>query len=66
LVLFQHGKIDNSLPKPVDFINYLSNNADFYIAQYLSLDSNNINLSHIGFVVEMVLLLAESELLLDK
>jgi len=53
-------------PKPVDFINSLSNTAGFYISQFLNLENKNNNLSHRGFVVEMGLLLAKSELLLNK
>ncbi|MCP5078574.1 MAG: hypothetical protein GY951_11045 [Psychromonas sp.] len=58
--------VDKSPPKPVDFINSLSNTAGFYISQFLNLESKNSNLSHISFVVEMALLLAKSDLLLNK
>jgi hypothetical protein len=58
--------IEKSPPKPVDFINSLSNTAGFYISQFLNLNSKNSNLAHISFVVEMALLLAKSDLLLGK
>ena len=58
--------IEKMPPKPVDFINSLSNTAGFYIGQFLGLDSKNSNLSHLSFVVEMALLLAKSDLLLNK
>ncbi|MGF1876935.1 hypothetical protein L4D77_16595 [Photobacterium frigidiphilum] len=49
-------------PKPVDFINSLSNTAGFYIAKYLGLESKNLNLAQQGFVVENALLLADANL----
>ena len=58
--------IEKSPPKPVDFINSLSNTAGFYVSQFLDLNSKNSNLSHLNFVVEMALLLAKSDLLLGK
>ena len=58
--------IEKSPPKPVDFINSLSNTAGFYVSQFLNLDSKHTNLSHLSFVVEMALLLAKSELSLKK
>ena len=64
--LCEQQYIQNTPPKPVDFINSLSNTAGFYISQFLNLDSKNSNLSHLSFVVEMALLLAKSDLLLNK
>lgn len=58
--------VEKMPPKPVDFINSLSNTAGFYISQFMGLDSKNSNLSHLSFVVEMALLLAKSDLLLNK
>lgn len=57
---------DNAPPKPVDFINSLSNTAGFYIAQFLGLEGKSNNITHLNFPVQMALLLAKSELLLDK
>jgi len=54
--------IENVPPKPVDFINSLSNTAGFYIAKYLGLESRNLNLAQQGFVVENALSLAEANL----
>ena len=58
--------IEKSPPKPVDFINSLSNTAGFYISKFLNLNAKNSNLAHLSFVVEMALLLAKSDLLLAK
>jgi hypothetical protein len=58
--------IEQSPPKPVDFINSLSNTAGFYIAQFLGLNSTSNNLYHHGFVVEMALMLADCNLTLQK
>ena len=49
-------------PKPVDFINSLSNTAGFYAAQLLDLHGKNLNLTQHGFVVYMTLLLAQNDL----
>ncbi len=49
-------------PKPVDFINSLSNTAGFYVAQFLGLHGKNLNLTNQGFVVYMTLLLAQNDL----
>ncbi len=49
-------------PKPVDFINSLSNTAGFYVAQFLGLYGKNLNLTHHGFVAYMTLLLAQNDL----
>jgi hypothetical protein len=64
--LCEQRLIEKSPPKPVDFINSLSNTAGFYISQFLNLNSKNSNFSHLSFVVEMSLLLAKSDLLLGK
>ncbi len=58
--------IDHQPPRPVDFINSLSNTAGFYVAQYLNLSGKNLFLSHHGFPVQMALLLAENDLKLKK
>ncbi|MEA3455717.1 MAG: hypothetical protein U9R26_04360 [Campylobacterota bacterium] len=58
--------IDHQPPRPVDFINLLSNTAGFYVAQYLDLDGKNLFLSHHGFPAQMALLLAENDLTLKK
>lgn len=58
--------LEKSPPKPIDFINSLSNTAGFYISQFLNLNAKNSNLAHLSFVVEMALLLAKSDLLLGK
>lgn len=58
--------IEKSPPKPVDFINSLSNTAGFYISQFLCLNSKNNNLYHHGFAVEMALILADCDLNLQK
>ena len=49
-------------PKPVDFINSLSNTAGFYIAKYLELESKNLNLTQQGFAIENGFLLADASL----
>jgi hypothetical protein len=46
-------------PKPVDFINSLSNTAGFYVAQFFDLYGKNLNVSRQGLVVENILLLAQ-------
>ncbi len=58
--------IDHQPPRPVDFINSLSNTAGFYVAQYLNLNGKNLFLSHHGFPTQMALLLAENDLKLKK
>lgn len=60
--LCQQRYVENMPPKPVDFINSLSNTAGFYIAKYLELESKNLNLAQQGFVVENALLLADANL----
>ncbi|WP_345976823.1 beta-ketoacyl synthase N-terminal-like domain-containing protein [Sulfurimonas sp. HSL3-7] len=58
--------IDHQPPKPIDFINSLSNTAGFYVAQFLGLHGKNLNLAQHGFVAEMALLLAQNDLRLGK
>lgn len=58
--------IDHQPPKPVDFINSLSNTAGFYVAQLLELHGKNLNLAQHGFVAEMTLLLSQNDLELGK
>ncbi len=58
--------IDHQPPRPVDFINSLSNTAGFYVAQYLNLKGKNLFLSHHGFPAQMALLLATNDLKLKK
>ncbi len=53
-------------PKPVDFINSLSNTAGFYVAQFFDLYGKNLNVSRQGLVVENTLLLAQVDLELGK
>ncbi|WP_394135074.1 hypothetical protein [Aliivibrio fischeri] len=60
--LCQQRYVEKMPPKPVDFINSLSNTAGFYIAKYLELESKNLNLAQQGFVVENALLLADASL----
>nr|MBF0221439.1 hypothetical protein [Desulfobulbaceae bacterium] len=54
------------LPKPVDFINLLSNSAGFYVACHLGLRGKNLFLSHLDFPVQMTLLAAQNDLNLGK
>ena len=58
--------INQQPPKPVDFINSLSNTAGFYVAQFLNIEGKNLNVSRLGFVVETTLLLAQNDLSLKK
>lgn len=60
--LCQQRYVEEMPPKPVDFINSLSNTAGFYIAKFLGLESKNLNLAQQGFVVENALLLADASL----
>ena len=53
-------------PKPVDFINSLSNTSGFYVAQFFGLHGKNLNVSRQGLVVENILLLAQSDLELGR
>ena len=54
------------LPKPVDFINLLSNSAGFYVATHLGLSGKNLFLAHHRFPVQMTLLAAMNDLKLGK
>lgn len=53
-------------PKPVDFINSLSNTSGFYVAQFFGLQGKNLNVSRVGFVTQTLLLLAQNDLELAK
>jgi len=53
-------------PKPVDFINSLSNTSGFYVAQFLGVSGKNLNVSRLGFVAETTLLLAQNDLELGR
>ena len=53
-------------PKPVDFINSLSNTSGFYVAQFFGLHGKNLNVSRHGLVVENTLLLAQTDLELGR
>ena len=53
-------------PKPVDFINSLSNTSGFYVAQFFGLNGKNLNVSRHGLVVENILLLAQVDLELGR
>jgi len=58
--------IQKQPPKPVDFINSLSNTSGFYVAQYLKIEGKNLNVSRLGFVIETLLLLAQTDLESDR
>ena len=58
--------INKQPPRPVDFINSLSNTAGFYVAQFFNLYGKNLNVSRQGLVVENTLLLAQVDLELGK
>ncbi len=58
--------IQKHLPKPVDFINLLSNSAGFYVASHLGLNGKNIFLAHHHFPVQMTMLTAQNDLVLGK
>jgi len=53
-------------PKPVDFINSLSNTSGFYVAQFFGVTGKNLNISRLGFVAETTLLLAQNDLDLGR
>ncbi|HFQ79761.1 MAG TPA: hypothetical protein ENK33_00100 [Desulfobacterales bacterium] len=55
-------RIEKNLPKPVDFINLLSNSTGFYIASHLGLAGRNIFLTHHHFPVQMTLLTAQNDI----
>lgn len=54
------------MSKPVDFVNLAGNTAGFYVASHLGLTSANLFLTQKYFPVQMALLLAQSELELQK
>ena len=58
--------IHKLLPKPVDFINLLSNSAGFYVATHLGLEGKNLFLAHQSFPVQMTMLVAQNDLKLGK
>ncbi len=58
--------IHKLLPKPVDFINLLSNSAGFYVASHLGLQGKNLFLAHQNFPVQMTMLAAQNDLKLGK
>jgi len=53
-------------PKPVDFINSLSNTSGFYVAQFFGLHGKNLNVSRHGLVVENIFMLAQADLELGR
>ncbi len=57
---------ENLLPRPVDFINLLSNSAGFYVASHLGLDGKNLFVTHHRFPAQMALLAAQNDLRLGK
>ncbi len=59
-------RIQKNLPKPVDFINLLSNSAGFYVAAHLGLHGKNLFLSHHHFPVQMTLLTAQNDITLGR
>jgi len=62
----QQRYLQKMMSKPVDFVNLASNTAGFYIASHLGLNGTNLFLSHNDFPVQMALLLAQSDLELQK
>lgn len=54
------------LPKPVDFINLLSNSAGFYVATHLGIEGKNLFLAHHRFPVQMTMLAALNDVRLGK
>ncbi len=58
--------IQKQPPKPVDFINSLSNTAGFYVAQYFELTGKNLNISRQSLSIETLLLLAQNDLALKR
>jgi hypothetical protein len=58
--------IQNQLPRPVDFINLLSNTAGFYVASHLGLEGKNLFLAHHRFPIQMTLLAAQNDVKLGK
>jgi len=62
----QQRYFQKMMSKPVDFVNLASNTAGFYVASHLGLNGTNLFLTHHNFPVQMALLLAQSELELQK
>ncbi len=62
----QQRRAENLLPKPVDFINLLSNSAGFYVAAHLGLTGKNLFVTHHRFPVQMALLAAQNDLRLGR
>lgn len=58
--------VQKQLPRPIDFINLLSNSAGFYVASHLGLNGKNLFLSHHRFPVQMALLAAQNDVLLGR
>ena len=57
---------ENLLPRPVDFINLLSNSAGFYVAAHLGLEGKNLFVTHHRFPVQMALLAAQNDLRMNR
>ena len=58
--------IHHMLPRPVDFINLLSNSAGFYVAAHLGLHGKNISVTHHRFPVQMMLTAARNDIVPGK
>ncbi len=58
--------VQKQLPRPVDFINLLSNSAGFYVASHLGLTGKNLFLSHQHFPVQMALLAVQNDMELGR
>ena len=56
-----HRFIEHLLPKPIDFINFLSNTASFYVAQYLGIEGKNLFSSHHKHPISSLITLASLE-----
>jgi hypothetical protein len=61
--LFAQMFVDETMLKPLDFINSLSNVASFYAAKHLGCDGKSVYCSNADFPVESALILAETYLL---
>jgi len=62
----EQRRAKNLLPKPVDFINLLSNSAGFYVAAHLQLKGKNLFVTHHRFPVQMALLATQNDLRLGS
>ena len=58
--------VRKQLPRPIDFINLLSNSAGFYVAGHLGLSGRNLFLTHHRFPVQMALLAAQNDVQLGR